>query len=64
MPRMGRPTTDRKGVMIRVRMSESDIKRLEYCESVTGMNKSEIIRAAIVGFYEQSKSGVPVTPDK
>lgn len=64
MPRMGRPTDDRKGVMFRVRMSNSDIKRLEYCESVTGMSKSEIIRAAVMAFYEQKKSSVPATPDK
>ena len=64
MPRMGRPTDERKCVMFRVRLSDSDIKRLEHCESVTGMNKSEIIRAAIIAFYEKTKGSAPATPDK
>lgn len=54
-PRTGRPTEDPKTLNTRIRLSEEDIKRLEYCAEKTGLSKSEIIRKGIKEVYEQLK---------
>lgn len=51
----GRPTDDPKTLSTRIRLSEEDVQRLEYCAEKTGMTKSEIIRIGIKEVYEKLK---------
>jgi predicted DNA-binding protein len=51
----GRPTDDPKTLNTRIRLSEEDVQRLEYCALVTGMKKSEIIRQGIKEVYDRLK---------
>lgn len=55
-PRTGRPTNDPKTLNTRVRLSESDLKRLEYCSQATGKTKAEIIRLGIEKVYDELKN--------
>lgn len=52
-PQIGRPTDDPKNLSTRIRLSEGDIKKLEYCASELGLKKSEIIRMGINMVYEK-----------
>ena len=52
-PKTGRPTNDPKTLNTRIRLSEEDIKRLEYCAERTKLSKSEIIRQGIKAVYKQ-----------
>lgn len=54
-PRTGRPTDDPKKLNTRIRLSEEDVKRLEYCAEKTGLTKAEIIRQGIKDVYEKLK---------
>ena len=49
-PRTGRPTKDPKTLSTRVRLSETDIQRLEFCKT-----KAEIIRIGIEKVYKELK---------
>lgn len=51
----GRPTEDPKTLNTRIRLSEEDAQRLEYCAKITGMKKSEIIRQGIKEVYDRLK---------
>lgn len=51
----GRPTDDPKTLNTRVRLSEEDVQRLEYCAKASGMSKSEIIRQGIKEVYDRLK---------
>ncbi len=50
-PRTGRPTTDPKTHETRIRMSDEDMRLLEYCVKETGLTKAEIIRQGIREVY-------------
>lgn len=54
-PRTGRPTTDPKVLSTRIRLSEQDIKLLDFCCAKTGKSKAEIIRMGIKEVYEKLK---------
>lgn len=54
-PKMGRPTDDPKTLSTRIRFSEADIKRLEYCAEKLGVTKAEVIRQGIKEVYEKVK---------
>lgn len=54
-PRTGRPTDDPKKYETRIRMSEEDLRLLEYCCEVTGRTKAEIIREGIREVYAKVK---------
>lgn len=55
-PRTGRPPSDSpKTLNTRIRMSEDDIKMLEFCVEKTGLSKADIIRKGIKEVYEQLK---------
>ena len=54
-PRTGRPTTDPKQHETRIRMSDEDVKILEYCCQITGMSKTDVIRQGIREVYERLK---------
>lgn len=51
-PRTGRPTSEPKNLSTRVRLSDADIERLEYCCDKTGLTKAEIIRKGIKLVYD------------
>ncbi len=51
----GRPTNDPKNLSTRIRLSENDIERLNYCSEKTGKKKSEIIREGIEKVYNEIK---------
>ncbi len=51
----GRPTDDPKTLSTRIRLSEDDVRRLEFCTQKTGMTKAEIIRKGIKEVYERLK---------
>lgn len=51
----GRPTDDPKTLNTRIRLSNDDVKMLEYCAEKTGMKKSEVIRQGIKELYERLK---------
>ena len=51
----GRPTDDPKILNTRIRLSEEDTMRLEYCAEKLGVKKSEVIRRGIREIYERLK---------
>ena len=51
----GRPTDDPKKLNTRIRLSQNDIDKLEYCCKQTGKKKSEIIREGIDKVYTDIK---------
>lgn len=54
-PRTGRPTDDPKNLNTRIRLSESDVEKLNYCTEKMGLKKSEVIRIGINKVYEELK---------
>lgn len=52
-PRTGRPTDDPKRTQITVRLSDNDLKKLEYCHEKTGLPKQQILRKGLYIVYEQ-----------
>ena len=52
-PRTGRPTNDPKKHETRIRMSDEDLKLLNYCCDKTGLTKADIIRQGIRVVYEK-----------
>lgn len=52
-PRTGRPTNDPKKHETRIRMTDEDVRLLEYCCKETGMTKSDVIRQGIREVYKQ-----------
>lgn len=54
-PRTGRPTSDPKRKAMPIRLGESDLEMLAYCQEKTGMSKAEIIREGIKKVYESLK---------
>lgn len=56
-PRTGRPTDDPKTNNMRIRLSDGDIEKLDYCCKSTGMSKAEVIRKGIREVYSEIKKG-------
>lgn len=54
-PRTGRPTDEPKILNTRIRLSQEDVERLNYCSEKTGKAKSEIIRDGIKVIYDGLK---------
>lgn len=52
-PRTGRPTTEPKSNWTGFRLSDNDIKKLEYCVKETGKSKAEIVREGIDLVYQK-----------
>ena len=52
-PRTGRPTNDPKKHETRIRMTDEDVRVLEYCCKETGMTKADVIRQGIREVYKQ-----------
>ena len=54
-PRTGRPTDSPKKHDTRIRMSDEDVKILEYCCKATGKSKADVIREGIRKVYAELK---------
>lgn len=54
-PQVGRPTDDPKILNTRIRLSENDIVKLNYCTERLGIKKAEVIRMGINKVYEDLK---------
>lgn len=55
-PRTGRPLSDiRKDKGYRIRMTDEEMKRLDYCCNVLGLTKAEIIRQGIDEMYKKAQ---------
>ena len=55
-PRTGRPPSkDPKRHETRIRMSDENVRILEYCCKVTGMSKADVIREGIREVYAKIK---------
>jgi predicted DNA-binding protein len=52
-PRTGRPTSDPKINQYRIRLSDKEIKMLEYCCEKTGLSKSDVVRRGIEKMYNE-----------
>lgn len=57
--KMGRPTDDPKPHNTRVRMSDAELKRLDYCAKVLGLTKADVIRQGIDRMYAEAKKKAP-----
>ena len=53
-PRTGRPTEDPKKERVGFRLSDDEIKMLDYCCEVFGLSKTEVIRHGIKEMYEKA----------
>jgi len=53
-PRTGRPTDDPKVNQARIRLSDEEAKKLEYCAKVLGLTKAEVIRQGIDEMYQKA----------
>lgn len=54
--KMGRPTNEPKKHETRIRMSDNDIRMLDFCVEKTGMTKADVIRMGIKEVYHKLKS--------
>lgn len=52
-PRTGRPTDDPKTLNTRIRLSQRDIEKLEWCSEKLNVPKSEVIRLGIEKVYQE-----------
>ena len=55
--KMGRPTDDPKEKTIHIRLTDTDLERLEYCAAETGLTRAAVIRQSVKRFYERLKNG-------
>ena len=55
MSPMGRPSDDPKLKRLGLRLSDNDLKKLEYCCKQTGLSRAEIVRRGIQKMYEELK---------
>jgi predicted DNA-binding protein len=58
-PRTGRPTDNPKTHETRIRMSDGDIQKLDYCCQVLGLTKAEVIRQGIERMFEEAQKNAP-----
>lgn len=54
-PRTGRPTDDKKETRLQFRLSNGNMKKLEYAAEILGLTKAEIIRQGIDLIYEKAQ---------
>ena len=53
--KMGRPTTDPKKNQTRIRMTDTELEKLNYCSEVLGISKTEVINLGVNKVYEELK---------
>ncbi len=51
--KMGRPTINPKTNQYRVRLSDDDLRMLEFCSQKTGLSKADVIRKGIKKVYQE-----------
>lgn len=55
-PRTGRPPKDdSRGNQYRIRLSDEELQKLEFCSKKTGWSKAEVIRKGIEEVYQEVK---------
>lgn len=54
-PRTGRPTDDPKPHERKIRFSDGDLERLDYCAEGLGLSRAEVIRQGIKQVYEETQ---------
>lgn len=55
-PRTGRPPSDNpKDRGYRLRVSDDDLKKLDFCCKVFGLTKAEVIRQGLEEMYEKAQ---------
>lgn len=52
-PRTGRPTSEPRNNQYRLRLSDNDIKTLNYCCEKTGKSKADILRLGLDKVYNE-----------
>ncbi|MEI8200549.1 MAG: ribbon-helix-helix domain-containing protein [Eubacteriales bacterium] len=52
-PRTGRPTEDPRRNQYRIRLTDEEVEKLEFCSQTTGKSKADIIREGIDTVYEK-----------
>jgi hypothetical protein len=55
LPRTGRPTENPKKERVGFRLSDDEIKMLDFCCEVFGLSKTEVIRQGIKEMYEKAQ---------
>ena len=53
--KMGRPTDSPKNYQLRIRLSDEEKEKLEFCSEKTGLSKSDVVRLGIEKVYESLK---------
>ena len=53
--KMGRPTDDLKNHELKIRMSDSYMEKMKFCQEKTGKTRADIIRLGIDILYEKLK---------
>jgi len=53
--KIGRPTDNPKNIELKVRISEKEKEKLDYCIQHSDKNKSEIVRDGIDKIYQELK---------
>lgn len=53
--KMGRPTQNPKVNNMRIRLSDDDMQKLEFCKQQTGKTYADIIRLGIDRVYQELK---------
>lgn len=53
--KIGRPTTDLKNHELKIRMSDSYMEKLAFCQQKTGMTRADVIRKGIDEVYQKLK---------
>lgn len=51
--KMGRPTDSPKGNYTGIRLSDEEVKKLDFCMTKTGMTKTDILRRGIDLVYQE-----------
>lgn len=54
--KMGRPTINPKNIQVRIRMSEEEAEKLEFCAKEKKVTKTEIINLGITKVYQEIKN--------
>lgn len=51
--KMGRPTDNPKNIQMRIRLSEEENDKLEFCSKELKLSKSDIVRLGIEKVYQE-----------
>lgn len=60
----GRPTTSPKNTMLRVRLDNGTLEKLEKCSKIKNTSKSDIVRIGINKVFDDIKKWVSNSTDK